>query len=65
MNKKGFFDFELDQENLVALGLAVAAGFISLVVMKSVENGIVWKIITFLTTTAVSYFVIRFIASRG
>lgn len=65
MNKKGFLDIELDQETLVSLGLAVLAGFVSLFVMKSVDNGIVWKGITFIATVAISFFVVRFIGSRG
>lgn len=64
MNKKAQFEFEMDQENIVSIILAVVAGIVSLIVTKSTDVGIFWKIATFVSTAIVSYILVRFIGSK-
>lgn len=62
MNKRGFLD--MDEEFLVALGLGLCGGFISLFVIKSVDLGLFWKIATFLVSTIVGTFATQFILNK-
>ena len=50
-----FEDIEL---NPVAVLLALVAGILSIIVMSKVEVGIMYKILSFIGTALVSYFVV-------
>lgn len=56
-----FDDLEL---NPTWLGLAVLGGFASLVMAAKMSTGIFMKIIIFLATTALCYFVVGYIANK-
>lgn len=62
MNKTGQIEFS--SELLFAAILGLVAGFISLIVIKSVPLGIVWKIASFVVTTIVATIVCYFIFNK-
>ena len=62
MNKKA--QFELDMETLVAIGLGLACGIISVIVAKGSPVGGLYKIITFLVSSVVGFLMVKFIISR-
>lgn len=59
------FEEIVGEFNPKAAGLAVIGGFISVYVMKNMQSGILIKLLSFLATTIVCYFMVSFIANKG
>ena len=54
--------FEFDP---LSAGVGVFGGLLSLFVMKGVDTGLIYKIISFVLGTVICYFVFSFIRNKG
>ena len=57
-----FENFEFDP---ITAGMALVGGIFAVIVMSRVDVGIIWKIGSFLATTAVCYFMVQKIRGTG
>ena len=57
--------FEEIEFNPMAAGLGILGGALSIYVMKNMETGIILKLLTFVLTSIVCYFIASFIANKG
>lgn len=65
MNKRGFFEFDLDDLNWGVVGLACAAGILAFFIAGYAGySGFFGRLITALVTVLVSYFIVGGIANR-